>query len=96
WIKRDASSSGFPAPAYGASSRSPLWRWADVAGWVEDGAPSDDRGRIIALINAVLLARRNLSNDAGSDRRAGAGAVAGWTLARDARDAGAGAQRIAE
>jgi hypothetical protein len=64
WIKRDATSSRFPEPAYGASSRSPLWRWADVQVWVEGDAPTDDRGRIIALTNAALLARRNLNNDA--------------------------------
>lgn len=34
WIKRDANSSGFPQPAHGASSRSPLWRWTDVQDWL--------------------------------------------------------------
>jgi hypothetical protein len=63
WIKRDADSAEFPEPAYGASTRSPLWRWADVQVWLDSDAPADDRGRIIALTNATLLARRNL-NDA--------------------------------
>ena len=63
WIKRDADSSGFPGPAYGASTRSPLWRWVDVQAWLEPDADTDDRGRIIALANATLLTRRNLNND---------------------------------
>ncbi len=50
WIKRDADSSGFPAPAYGTSTRSPLWRWADVQAWLEPDDRTDDRGRIIALV----------------------------------------------
>jgi len=63
WIKRDADSSGFPDPAYGASSRSPLWRWADVQAWLEPDAHTSDRGRVIALANATLLARRNLNDE---------------------------------
>ena len=63
WIKRDADSSRFPAPAYGTSTRSPLWRWTDVQAWLEHDGHSDDRGRIIALVNATLLARHNLHDD---------------------------------
>lgn len=63
WIKRDAESSGFPEPAYGASTRSPLWRWADVLMWLEPSARVDDRGRVIALANATLVARHNLNDD---------------------------------
>ncbi|MEZ5298832.1 MAG: hypothetical protein R2697_21895 [Ilumatobacteraceae bacterium] len=63
WIKRDAGSSGFPAPAYGAATRSPLWRWSDVRSWLSDDQPDDDRDRIIALVNATLLARHNLQGD---------------------------------
>jgi hypothetical protein len=63
WIKRDADSSGFPEAAYGISTRSPLWRWVDVQSWLEPGADTDDRGRIIALANATLLTRRNLNDD---------------------------------
>lgn len=63
WIKRDADSSGFPEPAYGASTRSPLWRWSDVQAWLEPNEHTDDRGRVIALANATLLARRNLNDD---------------------------------
>jgi len=63
WVKRDADSSGFPEPAYGASTRSPLWRWADVQAWLEPDSRPDDRGRIIALANATLLARHNLHDD---------------------------------
>ena len=63
WIKRDADSSGFPTPAYGASTRSPLWRWSDVQGWLNPEGSADDRGRIIALANATLLARHHLHDD---------------------------------
>jgi len=63
WIRRDADSSGFPEPAYGTSTRSPLWRWADVQSWLEPDSDIDDRGRIIALANATLLTRRNLNDD---------------------------------
>ena len=63
WIKRDADRSGFPEPAYGTSTRSPLWRWGDVQSWLEPDADTDDRGRIIALANATLLTRRNLNDD---------------------------------
>ena len=63
WVKRDAASSGFPDPAYGSASRSPLWRWADVQAWLEPDGHGDDRGRIIALANATLLARHNLHDD---------------------------------
>lgn len=64
WIKRDVDSAEFPEPAYGASTRSPLGRWADVQVWLDSDVPPDDRGRILALTNATLLARRNLNNDA--------------------------------
>jgi len=38
WINRDADSSGFPDPAYGTTTRSPLWRWTDVQAWLEPDA----------------------------------------------------------
>ncbi|MCP4967166.1 MAG: XRE family transcriptional regulator [bacterium] len=63
WVKRDGGSRGFPIPAYGASTRSPLWRWADVQAWLNPDGPADDRDRIIALANATLLARHNLHDD---------------------------------
>ena len=63
WIKRDADSSGFPESAYGASTRSPLWRWVDVQAWLDPDASVDDRGRVITLANSTLLARRNLNDD---------------------------------
>jgi hypothetical protein len=62
WIRRDADSSGFPDPTYGAATRSPLWRWADIQAWLEPDGHDNDRGRIIALANATLLARHNLHN----------------------------------
>jgi hypothetical protein len=63
WIKRDADSSGFPEPAYGTSTRSPLWRWTDVQAWLEPDGEADERGRIIALANATLLARNGVHDD---------------------------------
>lgn len=63
WVKRDADSSGFPGPTYGASTRSPLWRWADVQAWLEPDVLANERGRIIALANAILLARHSLQDD---------------------------------
>ena len=63
WINRDADSSGFPDPAYGTTTRSPLWRWTDVQSWLEPDVQTDDRSRIVALVNATLLARRNLLDD---------------------------------
>jgi hypothetical protein len=63
WIKRDADSSGFPEPAYGTSTRSPLWRWTDVQAWLEPDGEADERGRIIALANATLLARHSVHDD---------------------------------
>ena len=44
WIKRDADSSGFPEPAYGTSTRSPLWRWGDVQSWLEPDADTRRSG----------------------------------------------------
>ena len=63
WIKRDADSSRFPAPAYGVATRSPLWRWSDVRAWLSDDPSTDHRDRIVALANATLLARHNLQGD---------------------------------
>ena len=56
WIKRDADRSGFPAPALGAQTRSPLWRWADVAVWLGADEGLRERNRVIELVNATLLA----------------------------------------
>jgi hypothetical protein len=44
-------------------SRSPLWRWTDVQDWLGGVASPDERGRIIALTNAALVARRNLNSE---------------------------------
>ncbi len=63
WIKRDADSSGFPDPAYGLSTRSPLWRWTDVQAWLEPDEHADDRSRIVTIANATLLARHNVLDD---------------------------------
>ena len=55
----------FPPPVAG-NVRSPLWHWADVAGWFEshekEGATPEDRARILATINGTL-ARRGLSRE---------------------------------
>lgn len=60
WIKRDWVNSNFPAPAFGAESRSPLWRWADVAEWLIEKQQLRDydteRDRIVAMVNGVLTA----------------------------------------
>lgn len=59
WIRRDGVRSRFPSPAYGAGTRSPLWRWAEVEAWLDpDGPGGGDRSRVIALANAGLEARR--------------------------------------
>ena len=58
WIKRDRDTSGFPDPAYGAGTRSPLWRWGDVATWLDPGTPHQDRDRIVGLVNATLATRQ--------------------------------------
>lgn len=51
---------GFPFPAAG-HARSPLWRWADVAGWMEqlDGRAyhADERSRVVAGVNGALALR---------------------------------------
>jgi hypothetical protein len=54
---------GFPAPAARARSRSPLYRWSDVAGWLAGAAAvgpeqvPPDAGTV-ELINAALDVRR--------------------------------------
>lgn len=50
---------GFPPPATG-NVRSPLWHWADVAGWFEQsGAPADPYELIstLAAVNGALANR---------------------------------------
>lgn len=63
WIKRDAGTSGFPEPTYGAATRSPLWRWADVEAWLEPNRQLSDRDRVVALVNATLVARHCVHAD---------------------------------
>lgn len=59
-ISGERGPGGFPVPAAG-HVRSPLWRWADVAGWMEavDGRPyhADERSRIVAGVNGALSMR---------------------------------------
>lgn len=51
---------GWPRPVAG-NVRSPLWRWSDVASWLEGGAGVPDAdARFIAATNDVLAARRTL------------------------------------
>jgi len=64
WIKRDGGSSGFPEPAFGAGTRSPLWRWGDVAVWLGEVDEVSERARTIGLINATLAARLNAHDEA--------------------------------
>jgi predicted DNA-binding transcriptional regulator AlpA len=58
WIKRDRDTSGFPDPAYGTGTRSPLWRWSDVAAWLDPDAQDHDRDRVVGLVNATLVTRQ--------------------------------------
>ena len=60
---RRLDKSGFPAPAFGARTRSPLWRWADVAAWLGAGEELRERDRVIELVNAVLLAHSHARNE---------------------------------
>ena len=63
WIKRDRHRSEFPPPAYGSQSRSPLWRWSDVGAWLGSTDEVRERDRVIALVNATLLARNNARDE---------------------------------
>lgn len=60
WIRRDWVNSNFPAPTFGGDTRSPLWRWADVAEWLVEKQQLDhydtERDRIIAMVNGLLTA----------------------------------------
>jgi hypothetical protein len=54
---------GFPAPAARAKSRSPLYRWSDVAGWLAGAAAAGPElippaAGAVELINATLDVRR--------------------------------------
>ena len=68
---------GFPPPVARIRSRSPLWRWVDVAAWAETelGRADPDAG-LIASINAALEIRRRRS-DLGSRERRFVDALAG-------------------
>jgi hypothetical protein len=62
WIKRDRDTSGFPEPAYGAGTRSPLWRWSDVTAWLDPDTQEQDRDRVVGLVNATLVTRQFVHN----------------------------------
>ncbi|MGZ8614966.1 MAG: helix-turn-helix transcriptional regulator [Actinomycetota bacterium] len=61
---------GFPPPVARIRSRSPLWRWVDVATWAEGalGHADPDAG-LIASINAALEIRRRRSDLGALERR---------------------------
>lgn len=55
---------GFPVPVRGATSRTRLWRWSEVAAWMATHDESGDdksveRARTITTINAALELRRS-------------------------------------
>jgi len=63
---------GFPAPISSITSKSPIWRWANVAAWfAEHGldvgadAPPLENAGTIALINAALELHRHVPTTAG-------------------------------
>lgn len=64
WIKRDRDSSGFPEPAHGTETRSPLWRWSDVAVWLDPDTQNQERERVVGLVNATLVARQFIHDTA--------------------------------
>ena len=61
---------GFPPPVARIRTRSPLWRWVDVAAWAEGalGRADPDAG-LIASINAALEIRRRRSELGSRERR---------------------------
>jgi predicted DNA-binding transcriptional regulator AlpA len=61
WIKRDRGASAFPSPAFGAATRSPLWRWSAVEAWLEPTATPSERDRVVSLVNATLIARHTIN-----------------------------------
>jgi hypothetical protein len=70
-ISGDRGPGGFPLPAAG-HVRSPLWRWADVAGWMEGlngrSYHADERSRIVAGVNGAL-SMRALARERPSDAK---------------------------
>lgn len=71
-ISGDRGPGGWPAPVAG-NVRSPLWRWVDVAEWLEtcDGVARPverDTARFVAAINAALATRHALHHLAGPIR----------------------------
>jgi hypothetical protein len=70
-LAADARGRGdFPPPVARIRSRSPLWRWVDVATWAEGalGRADPDAG-LIASINAALEIRRRRSGLGSRERR---------------------------
>lgn len=48
----------FPPPSSHLRSRSPLWRWSDVAAWAQRLTPEEEHtARLLAIVNAALELR---------------------------------------
>ncbi len=70
----DRGPGGFPAPAARQDTRTPLYRWDEVARWMEAngwdradlGSPGDDPATV-ELINGALAVRRTRPKVAGAD-----------------------------
>lgn len=59
----------FPPPLSRLGSRSPFWRWTDVAAWAGTLSPEEQaRARLIAAVNAALELRRQRAELDGSER----------------------------
>jgi len=60
---------GFPPPVSRVRSRSPLWRWADVANWARPAlGHRDPDAALVASVNAALEIRRQRSSLARNER----------------------------
>lgn len=61
----------FPRPTSHLRSRSPLWRWADVAAWANRLTPEQEHdARVLATINAALELRNQSRVLPEADRQA--------------------------
>lgn len=60
---------GFPAPVSHLRSRHRLWRWADVAAWAGLDAPTVQRARLVAAVNAAIELRSKASELPPDERR---------------------------
>ncbi|MFI5392271.1 MAG: helix-turn-helix transcriptional regulator [Myxococcota bacterium] len=60
---------GFPAPIARIRSRSPMWRWTDVARWAEGAiGHADEHADLVAAVNTALELRRQRATLAAKER----------------------------